>query len=1169
MAQSLLIGLGGTGSRVVNNVAKELQKNGKTINNGEMFCAVLDTNVNDAQSIEDSATGIPVIPTSKAQKIRDYLHKYQYLHMEDWCPKNPVFLEQTMLDGASELRMKSRIAFMDCMEDNVMKELETMINEVLKNNDRSKIRIMIVSSLSGGTGSGMFIQVALWLRKILSESDISIRGIFLLPDVFVDTIEDIQQNRSTSMRHYCNAYAAVRELNALDTIRKHGAKGLTERITLDSVFDSDAENGEGKAVYDLAFFVDSKDTNGVRLDDIGAYEKMVAQLVYMQLYAPMKTDMYSEEDNLFLKDVESEEPLYGSCGTSKAVYPVENVKTYCAIRAAQDAIAKGWRKIDDEIDALKEEKKQAEKDGIFTPEVIDERETFIRLFDEKIAVKPEEVGKDRFFLTISKDIRNETRVKTDDGKTVVQESDKVRDFLELLKRQTIDTAITRYAENTTAIYAQGVENFASLNHTMEGLLNQIADDESGLEEVLNTFDTKVESMAEAIVNGVFPYSMGDIKASKACSVYGLMTKKDSMDNFRFVHPVAVRYMLYKLVGQMTRELEGIVLVSSRANALTGGDVGTKFDNKSTPMTETSPEEYLKSKKWYQMETKFIDVFEEKYEEFIVSKIALCEKYEKECLQVAVYKGLIARINGLIKHMEAFFQKLDAVQEKLSRDLAENLSECAGIVGKTVYVYSTPANKEALYEDLDFADGSNHSQINRQVLNAVYGSYCAEKRPSTAENAPYANVSVVTSFLAETIRTFRQRMTEDKEIREQVDLDIYTAICRDSDARFRAMGGSDQPADSLEGLDLATGVYRKMDQTDLRHSGAFKEMKDQLYRMAAPFLIHDPESPDENGATTERNKTFWGFHTEVANAYKGIGRELGINADIQADSAYPRNELYCYRANYGVRVVNIPKFNEMQNGLYYASYQSIISKMEKEAAGRAGERAYVLTPHLNMYWHKLLPYITREKQTEEELQFCRGFWLAVAYGAIRLDKDGNFLLRRAVDDGYGKLTSEDAAVIYKDKPVAKTDVRSLLEALKQDRIFVETDMPRLEARLEEELASISTYVGTDVLQGLTQKNEDLHPVTMVSRYHESPYRDPALSRRMVGALEQIAAQLAARYSTDRSERKLEEASLRICRRIYDSSKRVKGRGELFGGWEDRFAKYKIKEEPESTGGNASL
>ena len=182
-------------------------------------------------------------------------------------------------------------------------------------------------------------------------------------------------------------------------------------MRMDSVKDKDS----GAPVYDYAFFVDDRDENGIRLDKIEDYEAMLAHLVYMQLYAPMKSNMYSEEDNTFLPFAREEEPLYGSCGTAMAEYPLKSVKTYCAIRAAQDAIKTGWNKIDYEIEEKKEEIKRAEKEGIYSRIVIDPRNEYVKLFEEKTSVKPQEAGRDRFFISIAHDVKNETLVKKADG----------------------------------------------------------------------------------------------------------------------------------------------------------------------------------------------------------------------------------------------------------------------------------------------------------------------------------------------------------------------------------------------------------------------------------------------------------------------------------------------------------------------------------------------------------------------------------------------------------------------------------------------------------------------------------------------------------------------------------------------------------------------------------
>lgn len=1159
MAQTLLIGLGGTGSRVVNNVAKLLHDNGKEINNGEICCAVLDTNVSDNESIENSHTGIPVFSTSKAQKIRKYFELYNHLHMETWCPQTPALMEDSMIDGAAELRLKSRIAFMDCLESGVTTDLELMINDVLKNNPGSKIRIMIVSSLSGGTGSGMFIQVALWLRKFLSESQITIRGIFLLPDVFISTIEDIRSNRMTAVRHYCNAYAAIRELNAITKIKKGNAVDLPEAIKIDNLFDSSTEDSDsGKPVYDFAFFVDDKDENGVRLESIGEYERAVAQLVYMQLYAPMRNDMYSEEDNAFLSFVADPEPLYGSCGTSKAEYPAQKVKEYCAIRAALDSLTGGWEKIDSEIAAIQEDIRQREKDGIFTREKINKRAEFIKLFDRKAAVKAEETGKDRFFLAISKDTQNEEEDKQGD-KVVITYSDKADDFVDMLKKKKIDPVATKHSG--TDGYAINAEEFVADEHDKEGLTTKIKNDETGLEEALDRFDKEVENYAEDIVNTVFSYSMGDVKASNSDTVYGLLAKPNSQGTWTFIHPVAARYVLYKLVKALENDLDGIVLNKSRKEALTGGDIQTQFDNTATAETEGSASELLDSKKWYQREEPFFDDFEQRYAEFINSKIKLCVKYEKECLQVSVFRKLIARLNELIKQMEAFFGSLGDARKRLNSLLTGNIAATNGTAGKTLYVFASQKDKESVYQSLDLELESGSEKINEGVINAVYGHLCAEKRPSNTENQAYRDIDVINAFIAETVGVFMERVVEDSNNRSKVEMDIYTAVSRASDVEYeenekKNKQKKSQRYDSIEDLQEA---IRSGNAEEQRHRVAFRALKNQLLRMAAPFLIRDIERSDnELGTVTTRTKTFWGFSTKVAEEHSFIGTELRVNADLQADTAYPDGELYCYRAVYGMAATYVPKFNELKGGAYYTSYRAIIDEMVRAAEGREGERAYVRTPHLDMNWHRILPYITEEKQRQDELEFFHGFWLAMAYGKIRLDQEEHFYIRRPVDGGYGTFIDEDIPIRYKGKPVGKTEIAKLIEALKTDKVFTSADIPNLEHRLSEELEEMTTYVGTDVFKGLTTAREELNPISVIARYNGGRKRDKFISAALIGALEKIAQELAEHYDMERTEKSREKAKYTICKRIYDSSKRVKGKTEIFARWLDAFERCKVKE-----------
>jgi hypothetical protein len=253
---------------------------------------------------------------------------------------------------------------------------------------------------------------------------------------------------------------------------------------------------------------------------------------------------------------------------------------------------------------------------------------------------------------------------------------------------------------------------------------------------------------------------------------------------------------------------------------------------------------------------------------------------------------------------------------------------------------------------------------------------------------------------------------------------------------------------------------------------------------------------------------------------------------------------------------IPKFNELKGGHYFTCYDAVISDMVKAAEGRQGEKAYVSTPHLDKTWHRILPYITEDKRKQDEIAFFHGFWLAIAYGLLKVDKRGDLYLEREIDGGHGNTITDDVPLLYKGKPVGKTNVSRAIEVLKVDKVFTGVELPALEQKLADELEEMVHYVDTEVFKGLVNQKEDLHPINLVARYNESLGRDKFTSAALISALEKIASELAEHYNMERSDRKLEEAKFGICRRIYDSSKRIKGKSAIFGKWEQMFKQYKI-------------
>lgn len=1167
MTQTVLIGLGGTGSRVVNNVAKTLRKNNVAINDGVVTCAVMDTNQADNVLVGKSGTMIPVIPTCDDKTIDEYLNLYANKRAGGWCPYSRAFGAESMIDGASEIRVKSRLAFMDTMESGRIFELQNAIEKVFHNKPGTpeKIRVMLVTSLSGGTGSGMFLQVALWLRKFFEERNCmaTIRGIFLLPDIFVRSVPNIRENGRKKLYHYANAYAAIRELNAINKVIK-GNYVPDQPIIIDGLFDSRKPNK--KPVFDNAFFIDDVDASGAAFNSIGAYEEMVAQIVYMQLYAPMHSELSSVEDNLFRAFESNPEPVFGSCGTAKAEYPVEDVVEYCALRASRDSIAEGWHRIDAEIDAMIEEEKNAEKDGIVLNKRVSRRDEFIRLFDEKANKSGAEIGlSDRLFVTIKNDAFNEKREAVADGEEApVVLTCKIEAFMnlveeEILKTVTADGGCDKVTKACSDLPdAELPENFPDdIVEILKGIREK---EEKVVEKVVRTFDENAKDFADAIVRSLVPLDMSTINKNNEKSLYGLFVKKDLNGGDYYVHPVAAKYLLYKLSKAIEIRQNTLAPDSRRAKALKGDDT-VSFDNLKTRKIETR-EEYWSQLGLFTSKSE-IQHFIRRYKEYNIKNKTLCMDYEKESLSQKVFKELSERIKRLIEEMEKLFKDFPKLSEKITEEISDNVKRNEDNLTKTLFVLAKQKHKEAKYSSLGIELNGRNDDLNKDVITSVYGKFCAQYRPNIEENREYVDKSIITTFHNKLVNTFEKLIA--KECKDDVDLDIISAIKQESDYEFALTNDGEADRDPF-------ADENAMQRTATRHDRAIIGYRDRLNSMSAPFLRARPDealavvsnvegvSYDENNAiwmTTEDGRvlhmpfqtklTFWGFHPSTVENYPNITAALGANMATAADTGYRKNELYCYSSVYGIKAEAIDKFNEQNGGDYYTHYSAVINNM----LTRGFE---IDTPHIDKTWHEFLPYVSEAKQSQSNQTFYKAFWRAIAYGRISLDLHDRYQLSEQTTDSYGNVNYEPVLLMENDRPIGVTDITRLLKALRNHATFKTVVAGQLEEYFKKDVEGMSTYIGTEIIQGLLVEG-DLNPVTMIVRYESAQGYSAKIKGDLVGGLAEIMKDVASEYDMNRGDAQIEDAKIRLCHRVYEKCKMTR-KNVLFEAWVKDFKRLKL-------------
>lgn len=113
---------------------------------------------------------------------------------------------QDAAEGAGQLRALGRIAFL-CSLDEIYDTFKQAVVEIQASGQKGqRARIVLFSSIAGGTGAGMLLDTAILLRRVIAPS-IPLSAHLLLPDVFMGV--------SGVERIWPNCFATLKELDTI------------------------------------------------------------------------------------------------------------------------------------------------------------------------------------------------------------------------------------------------------------------------------------------------------------------------------------------------------------------------------------------------------------------------------------------------------------------------------------------------------------------------------------------------------------------------------------------------------------------------------------------------------------------------------------------------------------------------------------------------------------------------------------------------------------------------------------------------------------------------------------------------------------------------------------------------------------------------------------------
>ena len=536
IAPTLLVGLGGTGSKIVARVSRLADEEQRK----HLAFAVFDTDINELRDIQRANPEIKIVQTSTRLSVGEYLNIDHHAR-DNWFPVNAILNSKTLTEGAGQVRAISRLAFDTAIRAGKMEQLHEAIQNLYKieeGEEEQALRVVIVSSLAGGTGSGLILPVALYIKNYLAthfrQSANITRGFFILPEVFFNVIPgEAERNNLKS-----NAYATLRELDAFIMKGDHTLPKRYEssvRMEFPRVSSKGYEEYQVRP-YDFCFLFDAQNAEGRKLNSFSQYLDHAANCIYAQSIGPMNKRSNSSEDNTIRRlTAEKGRNRYAGAGASMLIYPAEAIEEYIALNWAKANVSDTWLEFDHMFKAQLRANAQMRAQGlnVIDPDPIS---NYITSVDSMAQQKND---------PFARSIINACAVYDESGLTKVD--DKWNVYIGKLKERieadlSNEPEVDGYKDSARAAIADCIpgddiwEKFASAYDAMEkyrALIDRVSEDRART-IAFTLFHAPTENAAG---------TRSDYDLEKYL--------RDGSGNF--MHPNAVRYFLYKTLGVLQKQ----------------------------------------------------------------------------------------------------------------------------------------------------------------------------------------------------------------------------------------------------------------------------------------------------------------------------------------------------------------------------------------------------------------------------------------------------------------------------------------------------------------------------------------------------------------------------------------------------------------------------------------
>lgn len=939
----LLVGVGGTGCRIAEKIKRAAEENGSALSR-RMAILGFDTDTADINRMR--ANNMEAVQLSSHSRVGEILDDPD---MEDYLKWHPGTEELTweyknrdMLTGAGQIRLLSRLAFTENLTtkrsiDSALKSIQVKLFSAANTSydpaPTGSVDVMVICSLAGGTGSGMFLPLSIYIRNWFESLELTtyFKGFFLLPGIYKNSSE-VPREQHPNMD--TNAYASLKELHSL-------VQSLTGRHTVPIGFSISKKVSPHLSTlkdrpFGLVSLFDDSSRGGQALGrNIAVYESMAADCAYQLLLTPIGPKSASTMDNNILTEIaaaaEKRSEFYMSMGTSGIVYPQESVERYLGLRYTLATMDDEWllpeERFGNEVREF-EINKAAGNTRIKRPKRF---QSYIQSI-ESMAIQEEGRG---FFSAIKAQVE---RSDAEEGQVLRSYDAYLASITEeVLSTFKDDPSLRDLFSDAFGGQSKDVfkRNLLKNVNTREMLFNSMesAIDERLLHEPRNTIASLWTVGEQSGDEGWKPHHLQ----------YHILRDK--------LHPVAARYFLYKLKVQLAERLREAQNASSMFERKLD-NLRKEFDD---PDTKDFVETPVVRARELKSSTFFKELITRQKSRFVDDYLAYCDNRTSAlqgkanaAVKEKLYEVLTYHVGAMIEVYEELFTAI----EDLKDDLLEETEVEANAYGSPLqerdtylYVLSSKLAKEALWERLSLTiqDEERAKEVYRSLGETLYGVYKDRTRERNRFERPVPT-NFAELFQQKVRRDFCQALVREKYANE------YQMCAVDAALLEAELEGREDPFAHVKML-----VTRACQQSN-------------------PLTVLENEQiPRRIWATNQKNLDAFTSRSKAEEILVGGDH----NTTILADDEFIDTRLTCSTFAVSLEAADFSKF--AYNGEYQISYQARVDELLRQQYENPGKPTGVFTPHIDCNWHRpgVLPEITPEVEQSRQRLAMESLFLGYA------------------------------------------------------------------------------------------------------------------------------------------------------------------------------------------------